>query len=144
MIHRPGEVRGFALGDQATVYDLRMIAGSLPEAHNLKMKYNTASAVMFLVVNSAFAACPPGQIPGHDTHGNRACISTTTQQVVALEAIQDAHCSPGYERKLDPHGQYYCLDQKSGVNANPRKANCPPGTWLKSDPYGFERCFPVP
>ena len=106
---------------------------------------NIAAAIAFIcAAGSVFAACPAGQIPGHDRSGNRACVSTTTQQVVALEAIQDTHCSPGYERKLDPQGRYYCIDQKTGVNANPRKANCPPGTWLKQDTYGYERCFPVP
>lgn len=108
------------------------------------MKKIAAAIVFICTTGYAVAACPPGQVPGHDRNGNRACISTTTQEVVALEAIQDAHCSPGYERKLDPQGRYYCIDKRTGVNANPRRANCPPGTWLKSDAYGFERCFPVP
>lgn len=108
------------------------------------MKKIAAAIVFICTTGYAVAACPPGQVPGHDRNGNRACISTTTQEVVALEAIQDAHCSPGYERKLDPQGRYFCIDKRTGVNANPRRANCPPGTWLKSDPYGYERCFPVP
>lgn len=93
---------------------------------------------------NSFADCPAGQVPGHDRNGNRACISTENQNVVALDAIQDAHCSPGYERFLDPQGRYVCIDKKTGVNANPRRANCPPGTWLKTDAWGYERCFPVP
>lgn len=99
---------------------------------------------LLITVAPAFAVCPSGQIPGHDTHGNRACIITETQEVVALEAIQEAHCSPGYERILDPQGRFLCIDKKTGVNATPRRADCPPGTWLKTDAWGYERCFPVP
>ena len=109
---------------------------------NTKKCLMVAAAITFHGV--AFADCPAGQVPGHDRNGNRACISTENQNVVALDAVQDAHCSPGYERFLDPQGRYVCIDKKTGVNANPRHANCPPGTWLKTDAWGYERCFPVP
>jgi len=38
----------------------------------------------------ALADCPAGQVPGHDRNGNRACISTENQNVVALDAVQNA------------------------------------------------------
>ena len=108
------------------------------------IKTQIALIALLAFHGAAFADCPAGQVPGHDRNGNRACISTENQNVVALDAIQDAHCSPGYERFLDPQGRYVCIDKKTGVNANPRRANCPPGTWLKTDAWGYERCFPVP
>jgi hypothetical protein len=105
---------------------------------------HTALAALIAFNTTAFADCPLGQMPGHDAYGNRACVSVETNKVVALEAIQDAHCSPGYQRTLDAQGRFLCIDKRTGVNANPRRANCPPGTWLKQDGYGYERCFPVP
>ena len=108
------------------------------------MNSNAIAIAMMVMSGAVFADCEPGQVPGHDAYGNRACISTEKQRVVTLEAIQDAHCSPGYERTMDPQGRFLCIDKKTGTNANPRRANCPPGMWLKTDPYGYERCFPVP
>lgn len=102
------------------------------------------SAALLAVSLTAFADCPPGQMPGHDRNGNRACISVLTNQVVALEPVQDPHCSPGYDRVLDPQGRFMCIDKQTRVIANPKRANCPPGTWLKEDAFGYERCAPVP
>ncbi|MFZ4538515.1 hypothetical protein [Propionivibrio sp.] len=108
------------------------------------MQFGTLAAAMLFASGMAIADCPPGQMPGHDRNGNRACISTLTNKVVALEAVQDAHCSPGYDRVLDPQGRFMCIDKKTRVIASPQRANCPPGTWLKEDAFGYERCFPVP
>ena len=92
----------------------------------------------------ALADCPSGQFPGHDAHGNRACVSTLNERVVSLDAGQDVHCAPGYERVLDRMGRYFCVDKQRGLEAKPRRASCPPGQWLKADTWGHERCYPVP
>lgn len=102
------------------------------------------AASLALLASAAFADCPPGQFPGHDAHGNRACVSTLNEKVVSLDAVQDVHCAPGYERVLDHMGRYFCVDKQRGLDAKPQRVNCPPGLWLRTDPWGFERCATVP
>ena len=92
----------------------------------------------------AMADCPPGQMPGHDAFGNRACLSVETRQPVMLEPAQEFHCAPGYKRTLDALGRWVCQDKTSDRDARPRRSNCPPGTWLSKDAWGYERCVPVP
>jgi hypothetical protein len=100
-------------------------------------------SILWVAAVPAFADCPPGQMPGIDRFGNRACLITATQQVESVQSMPDM-CPPGYDRRPDGFGQFSCIDKTTGTNANPRRADCPPRTWLKTDEWGYERCVPVP
>lgn len=94
---------------------------------------------ILLLPLTAFADCPPGQVPGIDRFGNPACVSLAGNRIESVQS-QPGMCPHGYHRVPDNFGGMACIDKATAQNATPRRANCPPGSVLRLNAWGTARC----